>query len=185
MSKSALQSDKMRNKSIGKLLLEMSLPAIFSMLVQSLYNIVDSLFVTNMTQTIFGADYVGVNLGKDSFTAVSIVFPMTTFVVAIAIGIGVGANAYIARKLGEGNREKANQTAKTAIVMAFVLLLQPQVYALSKRGSTGSEVKQIQQRRYRLYLFGYPKNLEGPFVRRLLLPYGPPALEVSERWKRN
>ena len=119
MSEVSLQSDKMRNRSIGKLLMEMSLPAIFSMLVQSLYNIVDSLFVTNMTSNIFG-QYNGTNLGGDSFNAVSIVFPLTTFVVAIAIGIGVGANAYIARKLGEGNREKANQAAKTSIVMAAV-----------------------------------------------------------------
>ncbi len=117
MSEISLQSDKMRNRSIGKLLMEMSLPAIFSMLVQSLYNIVDSLFVTNMTTNIFG-QFNGTDLGGDSFTAVSIVFPLTTFVVAIAIGIGVGANAYIARKLGEGNRDKANQAAKTAILLA-------------------------------------------------------------------
>lgn len=113
-----MQSDKMRTKSIGKLLLEMSLPAIISMLVQSLYNIVDSLFVTNMTSSIFAADYAGTNLGTDSFNAVSIVMPMTMFVVAIAIGIGVGANAYIARKLGEGKREQADQAAKTAILIA-------------------------------------------------------------------
>lgn len=113
----ALQSDKMRNKPIGKLLLEMSLPAIFSMLVQSLYNIVDSLFLTNITYVEEG--YKGLNIGKDSFNAVSIVMPMTMFVTAVAIGIGVGANAYIARKLGEGNRESANKGAKTAIVMAL------------------------------------------------------------------
>ena len=119
MQDSALQSDKMRTKSIGKLLLEMSLPAIFSMLVQSLYNIVDSLFVTNMSGSVFADNYVGTNLGQDSFTAVSIAMPMTMFVIAIAIGIGVGANAYIARKLGEGKQEKANQAAKTAIIIAL------------------------------------------------------------------
>lgn len=112
-----LQSDKMRSKSIGKLLAEMSLPAIFSMLVQALYNIVDSLFLTNISYVT--SDYVGTNIGKDSFNAVSIVMPMTMLVVAIAIGIGVGANAFIARKLGEGNREDANKAAKTAIVMAL------------------------------------------------------------------
>ena len=112
-----LQSDKMRNTRIGKLLLTMSLPAIFSMLVQALYNIVDSLFLTNISYTVEG--YAGLNIGKDSFNAVSIVMPMTMFVVAIAIGIGVGANAYIARKLGEGNREHANKAAKTAIVMSI------------------------------------------------------------------
>ncbi len=113
----SLQSDKMRNKGIGKLLLSMSLPAIFSMLVQAMYNIVDSLFLTNIQYVPQG--YVGTNIGKDSFNAVSIVMPMTMFVVALAIGIGVGANAYIARKLGEGNRENANKAAKSAIVMAL------------------------------------------------------------------
>ena len=112
-----LQSDKMRNTKIGKLLLTMSLPAIFSMLVQALYNIVDSLFLTNISYNIAG--YTGTNIGKDSFNAVSIVMPMTMFVVALAIGIGVGANAYIARKLGEGNREHADKAAKTAIVMSI------------------------------------------------------------------
>ena len=107
MANKALQSDKMRNTKIGKLLISMSLPAIFSMLVQSLYNIVDSLFLTN---------YVG----NEAFSAVSVVFPITMFVTAVAIGIGVGANAYIARKLGEGNREKADKAAKSALVMGFI-----------------------------------------------------------------
>ena len=114
----------MRNTKIGKLLLTMSLPAIFSMLVQALYNIVDSLFLTNISYTVAG--YVGTNIGKDSFDAVSIVMPMTMIVVAIGIGIGVGANAYIARKLGEGKQEKADNAAKTAIfigIIAWVVLL--------------------------------------------------------------
>lgn len=113
-----LQSDKMRNTKIGKLLLTMSLPAIISMLVQSLYNIVDSLFLTGINYTVEG--YNGLNIGKDSFNAVSIVMPVTMIVVAIGIGIGVGANAYIARKLGEGNRAHADKAAKTAVVMALI-----------------------------------------------------------------
>ena len=112
-----LQSDKMRNKSIGKLLTEMSLPAIFSMLVQALYNIVDSLFLTNISYIANG--YTGTNIGLDSFNAVSIVMPMTMMVTSLAIGIGVGANAFIARKLGEGNREAANKAAKTAVIMGL------------------------------------------------------------------
>lgn len=114
----ALQSDKMRNTNIGKLLLTMSLPAILSMLVQALYNIVDSLFLTGINYNVEG--YIGSNIGADSFSAVSIVMPMTMLVVAVAIGIGVGANAYIARKLGEGNRQNANKCAKTAVIMALI-----------------------------------------------------------------
>ena len=127
-----LQSDKMRNTKIGKLLLTMSLPAIFSMLVQALYNIVDSLFLTGISYSVAG--YVGSDIGQDSFSAVSVVMPMTMIVVAIGIGIGVGANAYIARKLGEGNREDANKAAKTAIVMslAFWLLMLALAFVVSK-----------------------------------------------------
>lgn len=127
-----LQSDKMRNTKIGKLLLTMSLPAIFSMLVQSLYNIVDSLFLTGISYTVEG--YVGNNIGQDSFNAVSVVMPMTMIVVAIGIGIGVGANAYIARKLGEGNREDADKAAKSAIVMSIVswLVLLALAFVVSK-----------------------------------------------------
>lgn len=112
-----LQSDKMRNTKIGKLLLTMSLPAIISMLVQALYNIVDSIFLTGINYNVAG--YAGKNIGADSFAAVSIVMPMTMLVVAVGIGIGVGANAYIARKLGEGNKQNADKCAKTAMVMAL------------------------------------------------------------------
>ena len=127
-----LNSDKMRNTKIGKLLLTMSLPAIFSMLVQALYNIVDSLFLTSINYTVEG--YAGVNIGKDSFNAVSVVMPITMIVVALGIGIGVGANAYIARKLGEGNREKANKAAKTALVMSIAawVLMAALAFVVSK-----------------------------------------------------
>ena len=118
-ARAQLQSDKMRNTKIGKLLLQMSLPAIISMLVQSLYNIVDSLFLTGITYIPNG--YVGKAIGQDSFNAVSIVMPMTMIVVALGIGIGVGSNAYIARKLGEGNRKHANKAAQTAIIMAIAV----------------------------------------------------------------
>lgn len=112
-----LTSDRMRNTPIGKLLVQMSLPAILSMFVQALYNVVDSIFVANITDIL--TPYNGTKLGDDSFMAVSIVFPMTFLVTAVAIGIGVGANAYIARKLGEGNKEKASNAAKTAIFLVF------------------------------------------------------------------
>lgn len=128
----SLTSDKMRDTKIGKLLLTMSLPAIFSMLVQALYNIVDSLFLTNINYVVAG--YVGNNIGKDSFNAVSVVMPMTMIVVALGIGIGVGANAYIARKLGEGNRADADKAAKSAIVMSigFWLLMLALAFVVAK-----------------------------------------------------
>ncbi len=117
---SNLRSNKMRNTPIGKLLLTMSLPAIISMFVQALYNIVDSMFVANMPGTIT-TQYNGVNIGGDSFTAITIAYPLTMICVAIGVGLGVGANVYISRKLGEGNHEKANKTAKNAIVLAVIM----------------------------------------------------------------
>ena len=89
----SLNSDKMRSTKIGKLIWQMSLPAIFSMLVQALYNIVDSIFVSNITETKVGI-YNGTVLGDDCFTAVSIVFPMTMFVIAIGIIVHPCANLW-------------------------------------------------------------------------------------------
>lgn len=121
--KKVLHSDKMRNKSIGKLIFEMSLPAIISMLVHALYNIIDSVFVSNMTYTYATYSGTAATLGEDSFQAVSIAYPMTMLVVAVALGIGVGTNAYVARKLGEGQRQKANDAAKTSIVISVLAWL--------------------------------------------------------------
>ncbi len=113
-----MRSAKMGKTKMGRLIADMSVPAILSMLVQSLYNVVDSIFVSNISVT--NAIYTGTTLGDDSFLAVSIVYPLMLLVNAIAIGIAIGTNAYISRKLGEGNREKASQAARTAIVMAIV-----------------------------------------------------------------
>ncbi|MDD3831390.1 MAG: MATE family efflux transporter [Clostridia bacterium] len=106
--KSALKSDKMRHMPVGKLLFTMSLPAVISMMVQALYNIVDSLYVSHIP-----------NYGQDAIDAVAIAFPIAMIVNSLAIGIGVGANATIARKLGERNQKDADGTAKTAIIIAF------------------------------------------------------------------
>ncbi len=115
-SQQSMRSAKMGNKKMGKLIAEMSIPAILSMLVQSLYNVVDSIFVANITTT--NALYMGTSLGDDSFLAVSVVYPLMLIVNAVGIGVGIGANAYISRKLGEGNKYNASQAARTAILMA-------------------------------------------------------------------
>lgn len=105
-----LKSLKMRTKPVGKLLLTMSLPAILSMLIQALYNVVDTIFV---------AQYCG----NDGITALSLAMPLQMLIIAFAIGIGVGANAQIAKNLGEGKVEKANALAKTGVFMAIVMSL--------------------------------------------------------------
>lgn len=104
-----LKSDKMGTMPVGKLLFNMSLPAMISMLVQALYNVVDSIFVSQYSDI--------------GFTAVNLSFPMVMLVISFGIGIGVGANAQIAKKLGEGDREGANKIARNALFLAGCVYL--------------------------------------------------------------
>ena len=92
-----LQAARMGHAPIGKLLFSMAVPMMLSMLVQALYNVVDSVFVAH--------------LSEDALTAVSMAFPVQNVMIAIAVGIGVGTNALISRKLGEGNRDEASTFA--------------------------------------------------------------------------
>ena len=85
---------------VGKLVLNMSLPMMISMLVQALYNIVDSVFVAM--------------LSENALTAVSMAFPLQTLLIAVGAGTGVGMNALLSKSLGEKNFEKANRTASNA-----------------------------------------------------------------------
>ncbi len=106
--------NKMGVMPIPKLLVGMSLPIIISMLVQALYNIVDSVFVSQIDEY------------NKAFTAVSLAFPIQNLMIAIGAGTGVGINALLSRSLGEKNFEKANKVASTGVVLSvfsFVLLL--------------------------------------------------------------
>lgn len=84
--------NKMGTMPIGKLLFNMSLPMMVSMLVQALYNIVDSIFVAK--------------LSENALTAVSLAFPLQTLLIAVGAGTGVGMNALLSRSLGEHDHEK-------------------------------------------------------------------------------
>ncbi|PYG89851.1 putative MATE family efflux protein [Ruminiclostridium sufflavum DSM 19573] len=106
MKKDILSSEKMGVMPIGKLLASMSAPAMLSMFVQSLYNIVDSYFVSK--------------LSSEAFQAVSIAFPMQLLVFAFAIGVGIGTNSLVARKLGEGKADEASATASTGLFLAII-----------------------------------------------------------------
>lgn len=90
---------------IPKLLISMSLPMMISMLVQALYNIVDSMFVAQ--------------LNEDALTAVSLAFPIQTLMIAIASGTGVGINALLSRNLGEKNYEAADSAAKNGLFLGI------------------------------------------------------------------
>ena len=99
---SAPAENKMGTMPIGKLLFNMSLPMMISMLVQALYNIVDSIFVAK--------------LSENALTAVSLAFPL---LIAVGTGTGVGMNALLSKSLGEKNFKKANATASNAAVLYF------------------------------------------------------------------
>lgn len=102
------KENKMRYQSIGKLLFTMSVPAIFSMLIQALYNIVDSLYVSRISET------------NNELTALNYAFPVQMIVLAISLGIGVGTSSAISRYLGAKNQKDANNTAKTGLLLAFI-----------------------------------------------------------------
>ena len=101
-----VQENKMGTMSIGKLVFNMSLPMMVSMMVQALYNIVDSIFVAK--------------LSENALTAVSLAFPLQTLLIAVGTGTGVGMNALLSKSLGEKNFKKANKTAtNAAFIYAF------------------------------------------------------------------
>ncbi len=105
-----VRQNKMGTQPIFKLIISMSLPAMFSMLVQSLYNVVDSVFVAQ--------------LGEAALTAVSLAFPVQTLLIAVAVGTGIGINSLVSRRLGEGRREEANQAATHGLLLgAFSWLI--------------------------------------------------------------
>lgn len=96
----------MKEKPVLPLLISMSLPMVISMLVNSLYNIVDSFFVAKISE--------------DAMTALSLVYPVQNFINAVAIGFGVGINAVIAYHLGAGEPKKANTAATWGFVLSMV-----------------------------------------------------------------
>ena len=95
--------NKMGVMPVNKLLISMSVPMMISMLVQALYNIVDSIFVARVCE--------------DALTAVSLAFPMQSLMIALAGGTGVGLNALVSKSLGEKNFEKANSAAKNGVFL--------------------------------------------------------------------
>ena len=103
------QENKMGVMPVNKLLLSMSLPIMISMLVQALYNIVDSIFVAKISE--------------NALTAVSLAFPIQSLMIATATGTGVGVNAILSKSLGEKNFEKANKTAANGVFLAVLSYL--------------------------------------------------------------
>ena len=99
--KNELHENKMGTMPIRKLLMNMAWPAILSMTINALYNIVDSVFVSRISE--------------DALTAVSLVNPVQMMIIALSVGSGVGINSLIARRLGANNQEEADKAASTSI----------------------------------------------------------------------
>ena len=106
MQGTQLRENKMGYMPINKLLLSMAVPMMISMLVQALYNVVDSVFVS----------YVG----EDALTAVSLAFPIQNLMISIAVGTSVGVNALLSKSLGEKRQDAANRAADNGLFLALL-----------------------------------------------------------------
>ena len=107
------KENKMGFQNVNSLLLGMAVPMIISMLVQALYNIVDTMFVSK--------------LGQDALTALSLAFPVQNLLIAVSVGTGVGVNALLSRSLGEKNHKRADRVAENGVFLsmtsAFVVMI--------------------------------------------------------------
>lgn len=100
------KENRMGVMPVGKLLFSMSTPMVISFLVQSLYNIVDSIFVARYS--------------PDALAAVSLAYPIQILMIAVSVGTGVGVNALLSRLLGEGKKDSAKVTADNAVLLAII-----------------------------------------------------------------
>ena len=102
----ALGGNKMGTWPIGKLLINMALPLVISMLVQALYNVVDSIYVSRISES--------------AVTALGLAFPIQNLLIGCATGVGVGVNSLLSKSLGERNHERANRSAGNGILLSVL-----------------------------------------------------------------
>lgn len=107
-----LQENKMAKEPVKKLFWKMGLPMIISMVLQALYNVVDSIFVTNMKDT-----------GALANEALTYAFPIQILIIAIGVGTGVGLNALLSKSLGEKEQTKVNKIAGNGIFLCLIIYL--------------------------------------------------------------
>ena len=106
MEENNLQTNKMRTMPVGKLLFTMALPLALSMLVQALYNVVDSVYVSRISPS--------------AVTSLSLAFPIQHLIIGFATGIGVGMNSLLSKSLGENNRQRVNYAAGNGIFLMLI-----------------------------------------------------------------
>lgn len=112
MSKEKINENKMAVMPVKKLMLNMGIPMIVSMMLQAVYNIVDSAFVANMKTG-----------GEMALNALTLAFPVQMLMVAVGIGTGVGVNALLARCMGQNDNERASQTAGNGVFLMAVIYI--------------------------------------------------------------
>ena len=95
MSNSIAKGNKMAEMPVNHLMINMAVPMVISMMLQAVYNIVDSAFVANIKDT-----------GELALNALTLAFPLQMLMVAVGIGTGVGVNALLAKSMGQGDQEK-------------------------------------------------------------------------------
>lgn len=118
------QKSKMATAPVNRLMLSMGIPMIVSMMLQAVYNIVDSAFVSNMAQG-----------GEQALNALTLAFPVQMLMVAVSIGTGVGMNALMSRSLGQGDRELAGKAAGNAVFLAAVIYAVCLLFGISGTGA--------------------------------------------------
>ncbi len=109
MATKTLQENKIGTAPEGRLLLTMALPLVISMLVQAFYNVVDSFYVSRISDS--------------AVTALGMAFPVQNLMIGCSTGVGVGMNALLSKSLGEGNRERANRAAGNGMFLALCFVL--------------------------------------------------------------
>ena len=115
-TKTLPQGNKMGTWPIGKLLMNMALPLVISMLVQALYNVVDSIYVSRISES--------------AVTALSLAFPIQNLLIGCATGVGVGVNSLLSKSLGEQNYERANRTAGNGFLLSCLFSIGFVVFGL-------------------------------------------------------
>lgn len=111
-NKTVPAKNKMETMPVNRLMLNMGIPMIISMMLQAVYNIVDSAFVANIKGT-----------GEQALNALTLAFPVQMLMVAVGIGTGVGVNVLLARSLGEKNHDRANRTVGNGIFLMAVIYI--------------------------------------------------------------
>lgn len=126
--------NKMGFMPINRLLIGMSLPMMISMLVQALYNIVDSIFVSQINEY--------------ALRAVSLAFPVQNLMIAVAVGTAVGVNAFLSKTLGEKNYEKANRIAVNGIflaAMSFLVFVMAGIFVSGPFFASQTDIWEVQE----------------------------------------